>query len=76
MPTLNQLVPGQSATVESVQGDDAVAMRLMEMGLFAGETVTMRGVAPLGDPKEFEVCGCLVSLRRLEADRVTILLTE
>ncbi len=72
MTTLADLKEGQSATVLDVVGDDAVAQRLMEMGLTDGESVRMIGLAPMGDPIEFSVRGYRLTLRRTEAARVLI----
>lgn len=72
MTTLNELRIGQRARIVDVTGDDAIAIRLMEMGLTEGEEVEFLGVAPLGDPLEFAVRGYRISLRRSEAARVVI----
>ncbi len=73
MPTLDTLKPGESACIAEVVGHDAVAVRLMEMGLIEGETIEHLGAAPLGDPAEYLVCGYRLSLRASEARRVQIL---
>lgn len=70
--TLDQLLVGETATIIEVNGDDAVAVRLMEMGLTDDEPIKMIGKAPLGDPLEFEIRGYRVSLRSTEAKRVQI----
>ena len=70
--TLDQLPEGQAATILDVEGDDAVAVRLLEMGLTDGELIRSLGAAPLGDPLEFEVRGYRLSLRIVEARRVQI----
>ena len=70
--TLDQLPEGQAATIVDVDGDDAVAVRLLEMGLTDGEVIRSLGAAPLGDPLEFEVRGYRLSLRITEARRVLI----
>ncbi|HTN01060.1 FeoA family protein [Planctellipticum variicoloris] len=72
MTTLNELRIGQRARIEDVTGDDAVAIRLMEMGFTDGEEIEFLGAAPLGDPLEFAVRGYRISLRRTEAARVVI----
>lgn len=72
MTTLNELRIGQRAKIEDVTGDDAVAVRLMEMGFTDGEEIEFLGAAPLGDPLEFAVRGYRISLRRTEAARVVI----
>ena len=72
LQTLNQLPEGQTATIIDVDGDDDVAVRLLEMGLTDGEAIKFLGAAPLGDPLEFEVRGYRLSLRINEARRVQI----
>jgi ferrous iron transport protein A len=73
MKTLNQLVQvGQRARIVDVSGEDAVAVRLMEMGLTDGAEIELLGFAPLGDPIEFLIRGYRLSLRKAEASRVTI----
>jgi ferrous iron transport protein A len=42
------------------------------MGVTPGVVVTLRGVAPLGDPLELEVRGYRLSVRRSEAARVDV----
>lgn len=76
MPTLDTLREGQTARIVDVTGDDAIAIRLMEMGLTEDETVTLVGFAPLGDPIEFRVRGYHVSLRSSEARRITVELLD
>jgi ferrous iron transport protein A len=72
MTTLAELSVGQSATVQSVQGHDEIAVRLLEMGLTPGVDVKVVGSALLGDPVELEVRGYRLSLRKSEAKRVHV----
>jgi ferrous iron transport protein A len=72
MSTLDTLAVGQTAQITEIQGEDAIAIRLMEMGLTAGEEVRVIAVAPLGDPVEYEIRGYRLSLRKSEARRVLI----
>ncbi|MFO1045599.1 MAG: ferrous iron transport protein A [Planctomycetaceae bacterium] len=73
MKTLKDLhQPGQRAEIVDVTGDDAVAVRLMEMGLTEGAEIQLVGFAPLGDPIEFLIRGYRLSLRKAEAARVAI----
>lgn len=72
MTTLDSLAVGQSAQITEIQGDDAVAIRLMEMGLTEGEQIRVVAVAPLGDPVEYEIRGYRLSLRKTEARRVMV----
>lgn len=70
--TLAELTPNISARITDVQGNDAVAVRLMEMGLTDDEPIVMLGAAPLGDPLEYQLRGYRISLRRSEAERVLV----
>jgi ferrous iron transport protein A len=72
MPSLDQLRPGQRARVEALEGDDALAQRLMEMGLLEGEEIEVIRFAPLGEPVEVRLGDYLLSLRRREAARVRV----
>jgi ferrous iron transport protein A len=70
--SLDQLRVGQRATIKSLQGEDSLIQRLLEMGLLEGEEVEMIGVAPLGDPLEVRLRDYRLSLRRREAARVLV----
>jgi Fe2+ transport system protein FeoA len=70
--TLDELRVGERSTILEVSGDDAVSVRLMEMGLIDGEPIECVGVAPLGDPREYLVRGYHLSLRAEEARRVLL----
>jgi ferrous iron transport protein A len=74
--TLAQLAIGSRAKVARVDGADELACRLMEMGLTPGVELRVVGVAPLGDPLELEVRGYRLSVRRSEAARVQIQMTN
>jgi ferrous iron transport protein A len=69
---LSELTIGQSAHVMDVTGDDAIAVRLLEMGLVDGVEITLLGAAPMGDPLEYLIRGSRLSLRRAEAQRVEV----
>ena len=70
--TLNQIVKGQTARITHISGEDAVSIRLREMGLIDGEQIQLLGKAPLGDPLEFAVRGYRLSLRLNEAKCVEV----
>ncbi|GAB4142085.1 MAG: hypothetical protein Tsb009_12160 [Planctomycetaceae bacterium] len=72
MDRLDTLKIGERARILEVEGDDAVSVRLMEMGMTDDEEIELIGFAPLGDPIEFQVRGYRISLRATEAHRVLI----
>jgi Fe2+ transport system protein FeoA len=72
---LSELRPGEFGVVERVQGTGQFRQRLLEMGLNRGVRVGMEKTAPLGDPTEYVVKGYHISLRKKEADLITLSLT-
>lgn len=73
--TLDQLERGQRAIVVRIGGERTLRRRLLDMGLVTGETVTLRAVAPFGDPLELTLKGYQLSLRKAEARLVVVELT-
>lgn len=72
MTTLKELKPGQSCTVVKVTGVGALRRRLFDMGITPGAQVTMRKLAPLGDPMEIRLRGYELSVRKAEAEEVLV----
>lgn len=68
--TLADLRLGARARVTAVHGVGGLPLRLLEMGFVPGTTVALVKRAPFGDPLEFQVRGCHVSLRRAEAAQI------
>ncbi|MBO7374375.1 MAG: ferrous iron transport protein A, partial [Lachnospiraceae bacterium] len=66
MKTLRDVKIGEKATVVKLHGEGAVKRRLMDMGLTKGTEVTVRKVAPLGDPIELTVRNYELSLRKAD----------
>ncbi len=72
MNTLKQVPIGSTAKVVKLHGEGAVKRRIMDMGITKGVEVTVRKVAPLGDPMEVTVRGYELSLRRADADMIEV----
>ena len=70
--TLSALAPGERGKVTSVGGDADAARRLMDLGLIRGTTVEVIRAAPLGDPIEVRLRGFMLTLRRSEAEHITV----
>lgn len=70
--TLDELKPGQKATILRIEGDGPLVQRLMALGLLEGSDVAMTRRAIGGDPVEVQVMGYALSLRREEARRVEV----
>ena len=72
MKTLRQVQIGDTVTVVKLHGAGAVKRRIMDMGITRGVAVTVRKVAPLGDPVEVTVRGYELSLRKADADMIEV----
>ena len=72
MKTLKQVAIGETATVVRLHGEGAVKRRIMDMGITKGVTVSVRKVAPLGDPIEVTVRGYELSLRKADAEMIEV----
>lgn len=70
--SLAELRPGERGKVVAVAGDADAARRLMDLGLIRGTTLEVIRNAPLGDPIEVRLRGFMLSLRRSEAEHVTV----
>jgi ferrous iron transport protein A len=70
--TLAQLRPGERGKVSAVGGEAEAARRLMDLGLIRGTAVEVVRAAPLGDPIEVRLRGFMLTLRRAEAEHITV----
>ncbi|MBQ1245054.1 MAG: ferrous iron transport protein A [Clostridia bacterium] len=72
MMTLRDVKIGHTARVVRVQGEGALRRRIMDMGITRGVEVTVRKVAPLGDPLELTVRGYELTLRKADAEMIEV----
>jgi len=72
METLRGVKVGKSCKVVKLHGEGALRRRIMDMGITKGITVTVRKVAPLGDPIEVTVRGYELSIRKADADMIEV----
>jgi Fe2+ transport system protein A len=70
--TLDTAPFGAPTRVVSVTGSDAVALRLMQMGVVPGAPVSVVKSAPLGDPIQVRIRDYDLALRRAEARTITV----
>lgn len=72
MMNLRDVKIGGTAKVKKLTGEGAVKRRIMDMGITKGVEVTVRKVAPLGDPIEVTVRGYELSLRKADAEMIEV----
>ena len=74
--TLNELHRGESAIITKVGGEGTLRCRLLDMGLIPRTAVTLKKIAPMGDPLELRVRGYELTLRREDAARIEVEVRE
>jgi ferrous iron transport protein A len=72
MNSLDQVRPGQRATILSLAGEPGLVQRLYEFGLLEGEEIEVLALAPLGDPIEIRLGNSRLTLRRAEAAGIQV----
>lgn len=73
---LNDFSIGESGIIKLVEGEGKIRRRLFDMGVTPGAHVTLVKKAPLGDPLEVTIRGYQLSLRKNEAEFVTLEVEE
>ena len=72
MKTLKDVNAGETVIVSKINVTGSVKRRIMDMGITKGVSVTVRKVAPLGDPIELNVRNYAVSLRKADAENIFV----
>ncbi len=69
---LAMLQPGQTGQITKIGSLGPMKRRLMDMGVLVGEVVRVEKIAPLGDPMEITVKAYKLSLRKREAEGISV----
>jgi len=69
---LSDLPIGGRCIVREFPSQDPAFLRMREMGLLVGTSVTLVRTAPLGDPLEILLRGYHLSIRKVDAARVLV----
>lgn len=72
MKTLKDVPIGKSARVVKLHSEGALRRRIMDMGITRGTMITIRKVAPLGDPLEITLRGYELSIRKADAELIEV----
>ena len=62
--SLDELMPGQEASVKEVIITGAVRRRLTDLGLVPGTRIRCVAKSPSGDPKAFQIRGAVIAIRK------------
>ncbi len=72
MQTLKEAAVGSTVRVVRLNGVGGVKRRIMDMGITKGVEISVRKVAPLGDPIEVTVRGYELSIRKADAAMIEV----
>ncbi|MGN1390018.1 MAG: FeoB small GTPase domain-containing protein, partial [Bulleidia sp.] len=73
MTTLRDLKAGESAVITKVGGEGELRQHFLDMGVIPGNTVTMKKLAPMGDPMELRIDSYELTLRLADAQKIEVL---
>ena len=74
--TLGETKTGNMVRVTKISGQGAIKRRIMDMGITRGVQISVRKVAPLGDPIEITVRGYELSIRKYDAKIIEVEMCE
>ena len=69
---LSLLAIGSQAVVRDYPKSTSAFIRLREMGLLPGVTITLVRAAPMGDPLEIKIRSSHLTLRKTEAEHILV----
>lgn len=72
MRTLKEVTAGETVEVVRLGCGGALKRRFMDMGITRGTKLSVRKVAPLGDPIELTVRGYELSIRKADAESIEV----
>jgi ferrous iron transport protein A len=69
---LNDIKPGQHATVSSLRSTGSMRRRLLDIGLIENTDVECLGRSPGGDPTAFLIRGAVIAIRSEDCRKILI----
>ena len=70
--SLSELSVGKSGRVLTVGGEKVLRRRLLDMGITPRTIITVKKVAPMGDPIELLLRGYVLTLRLEDAEKIIV----
>ena len=70
--TLNDIQPGQRATVKKLMIHGSMRRRLLDIGLSEGTEVECVGRSPMGDPSAYLIRGAVTAIRRADCRGIIV----
>jgi len=72
MRALKDINCGEKVNVRRINAKGPLKRRIMDMGITKGTELTLKKIAPLGDPLEITVRGYDLSLRKADAEMIEV----
>ena len=72
MRALKDINCGEKGNVTRINAKGPLKRRIMDMGITKGTELTVKKIAPLGDPLEITVRGYELSLRKSDAEMIEV----
>ena len=69
---LSQSKKGTGLIIQDLVCPGASRRRLIDLGIMKGVKITVKGVAPLGDPMIVEVNDCEIAIRKNDAKNIIV----
>ncbi len=70
--TLKDLKPGEKGKIIKFVKKDQLVKRLTDLGATSNEIITVKKIAPLGDPIDVEIRGFHISIRKKDAENIIV----
>jgi len=70
--SLDRLKVGEAGSIDSYTSDSELNYRLRELGLTKGTKISVKRLAPFGDPMELRIRGYSLSIRKQDAAQILI----
>lgn len=70
--SLNDIAPGQKATVKALLSTGSIRRRLLDIGLIENTQVECLGRSPGGDPCAFLIRGAVIAIRSEDCQNILI----
>ncbi len=67
---LNLFKVNETGIVKKIEAEGKIKRRLFDMGVTPGAKITLKKIAPLGDPIEVTLRGYELTLRKDEASKI------
>jgi len=69
--TLRDVLPGEKCVIKNIYVNN-LRKRIIDMGLTTGTVITVKKMAPFGDPMEILVRGYSLTIRKAEARMIDV----